>query len=162
MLMAVDIGNTHITIGAYSGKKLRASWRISSGVERTVDEQWLRLNMLFQNEGLVLDKVRGCAISSVVPTQTPVFVTILEQKLKIAPIVVSADLKTDLKILYYDPTSVGADRICNAVGGLANFAGPLIIVDFGTATTFDVVSANKEYLGGVIAPGIESSSNVLW
>lgn len=159
--MAIDIGNTHITIGAYEGKNLKASWRISSGVERTVDEQWLRLNMLFHNEGLELAEVQGCAISSVVPTQTPVFVTIFEQKLKIAPVVVNTTVKTDLKILYYDPTSVGADRICNAVGGLAHFSGPLIIVDFGTATTFDVVSANKEYVGGVIAPGIESSSNVL-
>jgi len=161
MLVAIDIGNTHITIGAYRGTELLASWRISSGVERTVDEQWLRLNMLFEHANLDLNEVDGCAISSVVPTQTPVFVTIVEQKMHVTPTLVHANLKTGLKILYYDPTSVGADRICNSVAAMAKFRGPLIIVDFGTATTFDVISENSEYLGGVIAPGIESSSNVL-
>lgn len=161
MLVAIDIGNTHITIGSYKGTELLASWRISSGVERTVDEQWLRLNMLFQHANLNLQEVDGCAISSVVPTQTPVFVTIVEQKMGVTPMLVHAKVKTGLKILYYDPSSVGADRICNSVAAISKFQGALIIVDFGTATTFDVISDNQEYLGGVIAPGIESSSNVL-
>jgi len=161
MLFVIDIGNTHVTAGVYSKEKLLAHWRISSGVNRTADELWLMLKMLFQSEGLQFEKVTGCAISSVVPDRTHTFISMVEENFKICPVIVSADSNSGLKILYNDPSSVGPDRICNSIAGFDEFGGPLIIVDFGTATTFDVVSKNAEYLGGVIAPGLESSSFVL-
>jgi type III pantothenate kinase len=164
MLLVIDIGNTHVSLGVYSRSnesELLGHWRISSGRNRTDDETWLMLNMLLKTQNLQLANITGCAISSVVPDQTPVFVRMLQQQLKIVPMVVTAQIETGLKILYHDPDSVGPDRICNSIAGLKKHRGPLIIVDFGTATTFDVVSANSEYLGGVIAPGVESSSYVL-
>lgn len=161
MLFVIDIGNTHVTAGVYSKEKLLAHWRISSGVNRTADELWVMLKMLFQSEGLQFEKVTGCAISSVVPDRTHTFISMVEENLKISPVIVSADSNSGLKILYHDPSSVGPDRICSSIAGFDEFGGPLIIVDFGTATTFDVVSKNAEYLGGVIAPGLESSSFVL-
>ena len=161
MLFVIDIGNTHVTAGVYSGEDLVAHWRISSGVNKTADEVWFMLKMLFQSESLQFEKVNGCAISSVVPDRTHTFVSMVEENFKLSPVIVNADSNSGLKILYDDPHSVGPDRICNSIAGFNEFRGPLIIVDFGTATTFDVVSQNAEYLGGVIAPGLESSSYVL-
>lgn len=161
MLFVIDIGNTHVTAGVYSDDDLTANWRISSGTNRTADEVWFMLKMLFQNEGLDFEKVKGCAISSVVPDQTYTFVSMVEDHLNVSPVVITAESNSGLKILYDDPSSVGPDRICNSVAGFQELGGPLIIVDFGTATTFDVVSEKAEYLGGVIAPGLESSSFVL-
>ena len=161
MLFVIDIGNTHVTAGVYSGEELLAHWRISSGVNRTSDEIWFMLKMLFQSEGLQFEKVAGCAISSVVPDRTHTFVSMVEQHFNLSPVIVNAESNSGLKILYHDPGSVGPDRICNSIAGFSEFGGPLIIVDFGTATTFDIVSKNAEYLGGVIAPGLESSSFVL-
>ena len=161
MLFVIDIGNTHVTAGVYSEEELLAHWRISSGVNRTTDEVWFMLKMLFQSENLQFEEVTGCAISSVVPDRTHTFVSMVEENFNISPILVNADSNSGLKILYDDPSSVGPDRICSSVAGFDEFGGPLIIVDFGTATTFDVVSKSAEYLGGVISPGLESSSFVL-
>ncbi len=161
MLLVTDIGNTHITLGVFSGNKLLAHWRISSGVTRTVDESWIMVKMLCQSENIQLSDITGSAISSVVPDQTPVYEHIFGDELNIPTVVVSSCLDTGIKILYDDPKSVGADRICNAVAGFKKYGGPLIIVDYGTATTFDVVSDKGEYLGGIIAPGVESSSFIL-
>jgi type III pantothenate kinase len=161
MLLVVDIGNTHVSIGVYSQRELVGSCRISSNTTRTEDETWFILHSLFESQGLSFDDITGGAISSVVPNQTPVFEQLCIRKLDIKPVVVSSEIKTNMKILYRDPASVGPDRICNAIAGFTKFGGPLIIVDFGTATTFDVVSEQGEYLGGIIAPGLESSSYVL-
>lgn len=161
MLLVADIGNTQISLGIYSGKELIARWRLSGSVSRTADESLITIKMLCQLENLKIEDIKGCAISSVVPDQTPIYTSMVENELNIPCVVVNAGLKTGIKILYNDPDSVGADRICNAVAGFQKFGGPLIVIDFGTATTFDVVSENSEYLGGVIAPGVESSSVVL-
>lgn len=161
MILVIDIGNTHVTIGVYLNKKLLAHWRISSGITRTEDECWIILLMLSQSDNLELNHISGCVISSVVPNLTPVYVAMSENKLSVPTVVVDSTIDVGLKILYHDPQSVGADRICNAVAGFNKYGGPLIIVDFGTATTFDIVSENAEYMGGIIAAGIESSSYVL-
>ena len=161
MLLVTDIGNTHVTIGVYSNQKLLAHWRISSGITRTADECWIILRMLSQSHNLELEDISDCVISSVVPNLTSVYVAMSEKKLCVPTVVVDADIDTGLKILYHDPQSVGADRICNAVAGFNKYGGLLIIVDFGTATTFDIVSKNAEYLGGIISAGVESSSYVL-
>jgi type III pantothenate kinase len=161
MLLTLDIGNTNIVIGIFDGEKLRKHWRLSSTISRTSDECWILLNMLLSDCPGVIKKIEDVIISSVVPNITPAFIRAFGEHLNISPIIVDSDLDTGLKILYHDPKAVGADRIVNAIAGYSLLGGPCVIVDFGTTTTFDVVSANYEYLGGVIAPGIETSANLL-
>ncbi|MDZ7262456.1 MAG: type III pantothenate kinase [candidate division KSB1 bacterium] len=161
MLLDIDIGNTNIVIGLHQGQELRAHWRLSSTITRTDDECWILLKLLCESEKLSVEEITGAIISSVVPNLTPVFVKMAQRHLQLSPIVVDAEIDTGIKILYDTPKTVGADRICNAVAGFHKYGGPLIVVDFGTATTFDVVTQQGEYLGGIIAPGIETSAYVL-
>jgi len=161
MILVADIGNTNVTIGLFRGTKMAASWRLSSSGARTEDEIWILIKMLCESEGFAIKRIRGFALGSVVPNLTPMFLRVAETRLRVPVINVTADLDTGIKILYENPHAVGADRICNAVAGYQRFGGPLIVVDFGTATTFDVVSAHGEYLGGIIAPGLETSASNL-
>lgn len=161
MLIAIDIGNTNVVIGIYEKTKLMANWRLSSRVSRTRDECWIMLDSLFQSNMIEKNQFEGGIISSVVPNLTLTFTQVLEDYFQLQPVIVSSELNIDLKIMYDDPSAVGADRICNAVAGFHQFGGPLVILDFGTATTFDVVSEKNEYLGGIIAPGIELTASVL-
>ncbi len=161
MLLAIDIGNTNIVIGAYQNKKLESHWRLSSSITRTSDESWIVIKLLFDNVQADIHKINGVIISSVVPNLTEAFLRMAQQYLHITPINVDHTLDLGLKILYDSPETVGADRLCNAFAGFHQFGGPIIVVDFGTATTFDVINENKEYLGGIIVPGIEMSANVL-
>ena len=161
MLIAIDIGNTNVVIGIYREKDLVAHWRLSSQTARTSDECWILLSSLLKSNSIEMEQIQGGIISSVVPNLTSTFILVLEDYFRLSPIIVDSNLKLDLKILYEDPRAVGADRICNAVAGFHFFGGPLVILDFGTATTFDVVSATNEYLGGIIAPGIELTASVL-
>jgi len=161
MLLAIDIGNTQIAAGVFKGQELVAHWRLSSTRERTEDETWILMHSICSAHGLELRKAKGVAISSVVPDMVPTFEKMATKYLNTEPIIVRYDLDLGIKILYENPASVGADRLCNAVGGYEKYGGPLIVVDLGTATTFDVISRNAEYLGGIIAPGIETSAFVL-
>ncbi|MDZ7344314.1 MAG: type III pantothenate kinase [candidate division KSB1 bacterium] len=161
MLLVADIGNTNITFGLFEQAKIRAQWRLASGATRTEDEIWILIKMLLESEGFVLNQVQGFSLSSVVPNLTPVFERVVAKRLKVPMVNVTADLDTGITILYENPHQVGADRICNAVAGFAKYGGPLVVVDFGTGTTFDVVTANAEYLGGIIAPGPETTALVL-
>jgi type III pantothenate kinase len=161
MLIAIDIGNTNVVIGIYQNNDLVAHWRLSSQIARTSDECWILFSSLLSSNSIELEQIQGGIISSVVPNLTSTFIMVFEDYFHFSPIIVDSDLKLDLKILYEDPRAVGADRICNAVAGFHLFGGPLVILDFGTATTFDIVSANNEYLGGIIAPGIELTASVL-
>lgn len=161
MLLTIDIGNTNVVIGIYDQERLVAHWRMSSLYARTGDECWILLSSLFYSHSIAIEAIKGGVISSVVPNLTPSFQQILEDYFHVDPVIVNSDLKLDLKILYENPSAVGADRICNAVAGFQKFGGPLVILDFGTATTFDVVTKDNEYMGGIIAPGIEMSASVL-
>lgn len=161
MLITIDIGNTNVVIGIYHKETLMAHWRLSSQTARTHDESWILLSALIKANGIEIDQIHGGIISSVVPNLTSTFIQVLEEYFHFEPIVVSSDLNIDLKILYENPRAVGADRICNAVAGFHRFGGPLVVLDFGTATTFDVISENEEYLGGIIAPGIELTAATL-
>jgi len=161
MLLVIDIGNTNITLGLLEQHRRAASWRLHSKNAHTSDEVWIMLKLLLESEGFGLAQIRGCALSSVVPHLTPVFERMIQQRLNVPSVNVTSDLDTGIKILYENPQQVGADRICNAVAGYAKFGGPLVVVDFGTATTFDVVTRNAEYLGGIIAPGPETTATVL-
>jgi type III pantothenate kinase len=160
MLLAIDIGNTHTVLGMYDGKKLSAGstgkeyFRVASNHSFTVDECGILLKQLFEE----YNKIKDVIICSVVPPLTPIYEEMSKKFLKVNPIVVSSDLPLGIKILYDDPKTVGADRLANAVATYEIYGGPAIVVDLGTATTFDVISEKGEYLGGAIAPGIETSS----
>jgi type III pantothenate kinase len=154
MLLAIDIGNTHTVLGLYDGRKLKGHFRIASNHALTGDECGILVKQLFEE----YDKIKGVIICSVVPPLTPVYEEMSKKFLKAEPVVVSSDLSLGIKVLYDDPKAVGADRIANAVAAYEIYGGPVIVVDLGTATTFDVISEKGEYLGGAIAPGIETSS----
>ena len=161
MILAIDIGNTHTVFGIYDKNKLLGDWRVTSFVSRTEDELGALVRTFCESAGIQLKKITAVGISSVVPNLTDIAISMSKKYFKLEPIVVSASLPLGLKILYEDPNAVGADRLCNAVAAHAKFKGPLVIVDFGTATTFDVVSEKGDYLGGIIAAGIETSAGEL-
>jgi type III pantothenate kinase len=158
MLLAIDIGNTHTVFGIYKKKKLVADWRVTSMLQRTEDEVGTQVRLFIEEAEIPLKEIEGVGISSVVPNLTDIFAMMARKYFKVNPLIISSSLDLGISIEYDDPNSVGADRICNAVAGFAAFGGPLIIIDFGTATTYDVVSSKGDYLGGVIAPGIETSA----
>jgi len=162
MLLVIDIGNTNIVIGIYKGKKLLHHWRVSSRQSFTVDECFLLLNQILKEKDFKLEKINSGIIASVVPPLTLPFEQMFKEHFGFAPLLLSPKLETGLKILYRDPSQVGADRIANAVAALTIYGGPIIVVDLGTATTFDVVTKEGEYLGGVIAPGVETSAEELF
>ena len=161
MLLTFDIGNTKVGIGTFQGDTLTHHWRITSDRQKTYDEYGLLLGQLFQSAMLHPDEVDDIIISSVVPNLTDVFRTMCERYFHITPLVVGNGLKTGMSIRYDNPKEIGADRIVNAVAAIEQYGAPLIILDFGTATTFCVVNNKKEYLGGAIAPGIGVSLNAL-
>lgn len=154
MLLAVDIGNTNIVLGLYDGPRLVQTFRLSSDRARTADEYGAMLHQLVQQRQIDVAAVDGTIVASVVPYLTETMSNALRITFAREPIVVGPGLKTGMSILYENPREVGADRIVNAVAAYDRVKGPLIVVDFGTATTFDCVSAAGEYLGGVIVPGI--------
>jgi|SRR5438093_2128938 len=156
MLLAIDIGNTEVTMGLFEGPELRGSFRVSSETRRTADEVELLLRQAFPD--LDSRKHRGsdhaAIIGSVVPVQTPIFLEAAKRMTSAEPLIVTAATTARVKIEYRDPESAGADRIANAVAAFDRYGAPAIIVDFGTATTFDVLLKGRRYRGGVIAPGI--------
>ena len=154
MLLAIDIGNTHTVLGMFRKEKLTDYFRVTSDHALTADECGILVKQLFPD----YRKINHVIICSVVPPLTPVYQEMSKKFLGVEPVSVGWDLPLDIKILYDDPSKVGADRIANAVAAYQIHGGPAIIVDFGTATTFDVISERGEYLGGAIAPGIETSS----
>jgi type III pantothenate kinase len=165
VLLAVDIGNSNIVVGLFRGETLEASWRLTTSRSQTVDEFSLLLAGLFSAGGFDTKQVRGAIVASVVPPLDSMVRTALRRmfgKFGEEALFVSPGLKTGMPIHYDSPADVGADRIVNAVAGLAAYGAPLIIVDFGTATTFDVVNAQGEYAGGIICPGIAISADALF
>jgi len=161
MLLAIDVGNTNIVLGAYSGDELVQTFRVQTRAGRTADETGALLRELFQHRGLKLE-VAGAIISCVVPDQLPVMIETCQSTFNCDPLVVGPGVKTGIPILADNPREVGADRIVNSVAAFELVAGPCVVVDFGTATTFDCVSAKGEYMGGVIAPGYQISAEALY
>lgn len=161
MLLALDIGNTNIVLGVYREDTLLADWRIASDRQKTYDEYGLLLEQLLQSCGLCGREIRDVIISSVVPNLTDVLRITCERYFRRQPMVVGNGLRTGMPLRYENPREVGADRIVNAVAAIERYGTPLIILDFGTATTFCVVNEQGEYLGGAIAPGIGISANAL-
>ncbi|MBP1691096.1 MAG: coaX [Bacteroidetes bacterium] len=161
MLLAIDIGNTHTVIGVYDGETLVADWRLASVTHRTADENWLTIKSFCLDASIDPARITAVGISSVVPDLTFVYEHLARKHFRVEPLTVSGTLDLGMRILYHDPSAVGADRLCNAVAGFAKYGGPLIIIDFGTATTYDVLSAQGDYLGGVITLGLESMASEL-
>lgn len=162
MLLVFDIGNTNIVLGTYDDKKLLKHWRISTDRQKTGDEYGMLINNLFNFQGLSIKDIHAIIISSVVPPMIVPLVKMCKRYFHIDPLVVGPGIKTGIRLKYENPREIGADRIVNAVGAFEQYGGPLIIVDFGTATTFCAIAANGDYLGGAIAPGIGISTEALF
>ncbi|MBN2206975.1 MAG: type III pantothenate kinase [Candidatus Aminicenantes bacterium] len=162
MLLALDIGNTTVAVGLFEAKALRRTWRFRTEREKTCDEYSLDILGALRFAAIEPSAVTAAIISSVVPPLTPVFQTLSLDLFRTRALVVGPGLKTGMPILYENPLEVGADRIVASLAAFEKHGGPAIIVDFGTATTFDAVSAKGEYLGGAIAPGIQISAEALY
>lgn len=162
MLLAVNVGNTNTVLGVFDGPELRWRWRLSTQAERTPDELAVVIGGLLEQAELSFSsRVTGVVISSVVPSSTTAFREMVDTYFNFPPIVVEPGVRTGVPILTDNPREVGADRIVNALAAFERHGGPCIVVDFGTATTYDVVSAKGEFLGGVIAPGVQTSNAAL-
>ena len=157
MLLAIDIGNTNTVVGAYDDSTLINHFRVTSDHQLTIDECGFFVTGLLERLHLQCSQIERVVIASVVPRLTPVYEKMSEKYLSVTPLVITHEIKLPITIGYENPAAVGADRIANAVAAYVNFGGPIIVVDYGTATTFDVINAEGVYLGGVIAPGPETS-----
>ncbi|HEX7055848.1 MAG TPA: type III pantothenate kinase [Bacilli bacterium] len=162
MILAIDIGNTNIVLGLYEEKKLLHHWRIGTNRAATVDEYGMLLRNLFQHAGIAMEQIVGVVVSSVVPPIMNTMEALCKEYLHKEPLVVGPGMKTGLNIRYENPREVGADRIVNAVAAIELYGAPIIVVDFGTATTFDYIDEKSSYLGGAIAPGIGISTEALY
>jgi type III pantothenate kinase len=166
MLLAIDVGNTNIVIGVFEGTRLAESWRLLTLRERTADELGILVTHLFANRGVPLDRVSGIILASVVPPLTRTMEEMAERYVGHTPLTVDPGTNTGMPVLYSPPSDVGADRVVNGVAAYEAYGratqSPVIVVDFGTATTFDAISAAGEYLGGVICPGIGISADALF
>ncbi len=162
MLLTIDIGNTNVTMGMYQGEELVAHWRISTDQERMPDEYGLQILGMLQQCGYCSKQIDGICLASVVPPLTGRIVQACQAYLNLSPLVVTNQLKTGITILYDPPQSVGADRIVDAIAVMHLYGGPACVVDFGTATTFDAITAEGHYLGGAIAPGIGIAAQALF
>jgi type III pantothenate kinase len=163
MLLAADIGNTEVVLGVFEGSELRHTWRLSTRAERTSDELALLLAGLLEHRDLDLRRdVTGMCVASVVPDVTGALREMAESYLSFPPLIVGPGTKTGVPVLTDNPREVGADRVVNSLAAFTRFGGPSIVVDFGTGTNFDVVSAQGEFLGGVIAPGLQISAGALF
>jgi type III pantothenate kinase len=162
MLLTIDIGNTNLTLGLYQGETLGPRWRLATVHERMPDEYGLQFLGLLQHSGNTPDDLTGICMASVVPPLTGKIIEACQRFLGMDPLVVDAGVKTGVRIRYEDPRAVGADRIVDAAAVQALYKGPACVVDFGTATTFDAISAEGDYLGGAIAPGIGIAAEALF
>jgi type III pantothenate kinase len=157
MLLAIDVGNTETVLGVFDGPELTDTWRVSTQPERSVDE----LAFLLEQRGLSLETLSGVCVASVVPDVTQQLRQMAYRNISFEPLIVGPETETGLPVLSENPREVGADRIANTVAAFTRYGGPAIVVDFGTATKLDIVSANGEFLGGVIAPGLQISAVAL-
>ncbi|MGI6492719.1 MAG: type III pantothenate kinase [Pelotomaculum sp.] len=162
MILVFDVGNTNMVLGVYKNRELIAHWRLSTNRNSTSDEYGIMLKDLFDIAGLKMKSIEAMVISTVVPPITYTLEKMCNKYLDIDPLVVGPGIKTGLPVKYENPKEVGADRIVNAVAAIEKYGYPLVIVDFGTATTFCAISDKGEYLGGAIAPGIGTSTEALF
>ncbi len=161
MLLVIDVGNTNTVLGVFDGARLVAHWRLTTLPEKTVDEYGILARNLFGLAGIEVRAIKGVILSSVVPPLDSTLEQMVRRYFQLDPLFVTARIKTGLTILYDNPEEVGADRIVNGLAAIEKYGGPVIVVDFGTAITFDAVSGKREYLGGVIVPGLDIAAHAL-
>ena len=161
MLLAFDVGNTNIVMGLYSGKDLKGSWRMETNQKKSADEYAVFIRQLFEVHNFTFDQVDDVIISTVVPSMTYTLQHMSRYYFSCEPIIVGPGVKTGLIVKYDNPKMLGADRIVNSVAALAKYKAPLIIIDFGTATTFGIIDENNTFKGGLIIPGVKTSLNAL-
>ena len=162
MLLAVDIGNTDTALGVFENEELRATWHMATAIHRMADEYAVLLLNLLHHQGLDKSDIKEVALCSVVPPLTATFEELFQRYFHISPLVVGVGIKTGFRIRMDNPREVGADRIANAAAAHHLYRGPIIIVDLGTATTFDTISKEGDYLGGAIAPGMNTATEALF
>ncbi|MEE8419066.1 MAG: type III pantothenate kinase [Dehalococcoidales bacterium] len=162
MLLTIDIGNTNITYGVFEGEQLRATWRMATNINRMADEYAALLLNLLQHREIKTSDIKDIAIGSVVPPLTTAFTDISLRYFQTTPLIIVAGVKTGVRIHFDNPKEVGPDRIANAAAAHHLYTGPVIVIDFGTATTFDTVSREGDWMGGAIAPGIAVASEALY
>lgn len=162
MLLAIDVGNSNIVVGIFQGDDLKANWRFATDLHRTADEYAAILLNLVPREGIKMSMITEAIMCSVVPSLEGAFSTLCRRYFGVSPLLVEAGVKTGVRIVTDNPREVGADRVVNAAAAHRLYGGPLIVLDFGTAATFDAVSAEGDYLGGAIAPGINIAAEALF
>ena len=163
MLLAIDVGNTETVVGVFRDEELAWRWRMATVPERTADELALLFGGFLQQQQLSFDRnVTGVVLSSVVPSATQALREMVRRYFRFPPVVVEPGVKTGVPVLTDNPKEVGADRIVNALAAFTRYGGPCVVVDFGTATTFDCVSERGEYVGGAIAPGLQIAARALF
>jgi type III pantothenate kinase len=162
MLLAIDAGNTNITLAVFDGEELLAHWRLTTNVARTSDEYGVEVRSLFQFAEIDFTRLEAIVIASVVPALNVTLTRMAEVYFKLTPLFVDHTTRTALKIVYDSPSDLGADRIVDAVGAVAKYGTPCIVVDFGTATTFNVINEAGEFVGGAISPGLKTCSEALF
>ncbi len=162
MLLAIDVGNTNITLGVFDGEKLGGIHRMTTGIERTSDEYGIFMTDILSKNGVEIGNINGCIIASVVPKVMHSLTNAVVKYFDIEPVIVEAGVKTGIKIVTGNPHQIGADRIVDAVGAYEIYGGPTLVLDFGTATTYDLVGPTGAFECGVTAPGIRISAKALW
>ncbi len=162
MLLVVDVGNTNITFGVFDGTSLETTFRMMSKLSRTSDEYGITICELLRNNGVDADRIDGAIIASVVPNVMHSLTGALVRYLNCDPVIVGPGIKTGIKIVTENPREIGADRIVDAVAAYDRYGGPVLVLDFGTATTYDLVTKDGEFAAGITAPGIRISAKALW
>jgi type III pantothenate kinase len=162
MLLALDVGNSNLVAGVYEGETLRGHWRLETTLRRTADEYGLLLRSLMVASSLPLDAVEAVVVASVVPRMAPTLAALSRQGFGLEPHVVGVNLQPPIPVRYQPPSDVGADRLVDAVAAIRGYGTPALVVDLGTATTFNAISREGEYLGGAIAPGVGTSLEALF
>ena len=162
MILTIDVGNTNLTLGLYAGKEIGPHWRLATDHQRMPDEYGLQFLGLLDNAGVTVDVIKGICLASVVPPLTQRVVQACSQYLGQEPFLVDAGIKTGIRIRYEDPRMVGADRVADAVAVFHQYGGPACVIDFGTATTFNAITREGDYLGGAITAGINLAAEALF
>jgi type III pantothenate kinase len=162
MFLAIDIGNTNVTTGVFEGEQIRYTWRLATDIHKMPDEYAATLINLLQFRKIAPADIKEVALCSTVAPLVPIFIELLKDYFKIVPLVVGPGVKTGIRVRFDNPKEVGADRIVNTVAGFKLYGGPTIVVDLGTATTFDVISKEGDFIGGAIAPGPMTAAEALF
>lgn len=162
MLLAIDVGNTNITVGVFKDKKIVNTFRLTTKQSRTSDEYAIHLSGMLLQNGIRFQDIKDVIISSVVPNVMHSLGSAIIKYFNLVPIVVEAGIKTGIKVVTENPRQIGADRIVDAAGAIGIYGGPVIVIDFGTATTYDLIDKDGAFLAGITAPGIRISAKALW